>query len=195
MGCQTKKTTNLQLSEKVKNYNFPGNSLGLTMSYKYLSNILRLNWSDLAFAIENKYLPHEAAIEHAMWELEKDDYHKRTMDLACLDNTEFKQRHSIHPYIDELARLESEEDKSKSKDRIMYAVLRWVFEHRDKYEDPLHVVTFIYSDFGYPKLISHFITFMPESDVNDKRCLLSRWEDFLNEQNSKYLEDSLEGNK
>jgi len=195
MECQTNKISNEQLSKMVRENNFPTNSLGLTMSYKYLSNILHLNWSDLAFAIENKYLPHEAAIEHAMWKLEKDDYHQREMDLACFDDIEFKQLHSIHPYLDELAKLESEEEKREAKDRIMYAVLRWVFEHKDEYEDPLHVVVFIYSDFGYPTMISHFITFMPESDVKDRRCLLSRWKDFLSEQSSKYLEHSLEDNK
>jgi len=201
MGCQINKISNVQLDEIARAHAFPMNSLGILMSYKYLSSIVKLNWSDIAFAIENKYLLHEAAIEHAMWGLESDSYHQRVMDLACLIDVDVKYMHALHPYIDELVKLESEDERNKAKDKIMYAVLKWTFDHREQYEDPLQVVVFIYADFGYPKQISNLIVYRPMTEpdlgsiAQNKQRLINRWKVFLDEQGSKYLEGSLEGSK
>ena len=41
-----------------------------TITYDYYRVMLRLNWFDLNFAIENDYLSHVAIITHASFELE-----------------------------------------------------------------------------------------------------------------------------
>jgi len=193
MGCQTNKISNLQLDEMARENQCYTNSLGILMPYKYLLSIVRLNWSDIAFAIENKYLLHEAAIEHAIWSLESDNYHQREMDLACLEESDIKYLHSIHPYIEELSILEPNNARSIAKDKILYAVLKWVFEHKEQYEDPLHVITFVYSDFGYPEQISNLIVYRPmiEPDLGsialNKQRLVNRWEFFLEKESSKYI--------
>jgi len=171
--------------------NFPMNSLGISIPYTYCSESVALNWNDILFAIKNNFLPHQSAIEHAISKLENDDYPQIVLDLACLTQKEAVYPHSIHPYIDELANLETEDEKNKTKDKIMYVLLKWVFANRECYEEPLQVVQFIYDDFDFPKQISSFAGYMlTEPDLglielNEQRAL-DNWKTFLDEQDNKY---------
>ena len=49
------------------------NTLNIVLSYSYISNLVNLNWYDILFAIEENFLPSNAAIEHAIAELENDE--------------------------------------------------------------------------------------------------------------------------
>jgi len=132
------------------------NTAGILIPYEYASDAVDLNWSDLSLAIEHGLLCHQAAIEHAKIQLEGDDYLQEVLDLACLSPEEVVFSHSIHPFIDELAKKISEEDKRNSVDKWMFILLKWVYDHKDDFDDPFEITTIICGNFGYPDNITHF---------------------------------------
>ena len=52
----------------------------------------------------------------------------------------------------------------------MYLILRWVLEHRERFEDPLGVAEQIYADFDYPPELESMIRYMPASGGYDPRA-------------------------
>ena len=165
------------------------NSLSIILPYSFALESADLNWYDILFAIDNGFLPHQSAIEHAVSQLGKnEEYSETVLELACLMPSEAVHPHSIQPYLGELAKDIPEQEKSATKQKMLYLVLKWVFEHKCDYDDPLEVVEVIYADFDYPKDISIFIRYMPLSqpdlgsvDLNTER-LFHNWNTFLESQ-------------
>jgi len=169
------------------------NSLDISFSYVYAAELVKLNWNDIHLAINHKYLSHQAAIEHARAELENDIFPQAVLDLACLSAEEAIFPHSIHPYIDELVNAEGECEKCNAKDKILYIVLNWVYEHRKDYDDIFEVLTVICDDFGFPETIVNFAwKYTPRkeyrlSTMEENRVkVFESWNQFLNEQQNKW---------
>lgn len=136
------------------------NSLNMTLSFQYVSNLVQLNWKDIKFLIENKYLTDESAVKYAVKLLDEDTLNSQSiMDLVCLGKDE-----SIYPYIDILSEEEQNVDESTVKDKALYIILNWVFDHKEEYLDPFDIVETIYADFDYPEAISGFIRYMPSNE-------------------------------
>jgi len=143
------------------------NTLGISFPYEFALQSADLNWHDILLAIENGYLHQEAAIKHAINVLkDSDDYPQAVMDLAILTANEIVYAHSIYPFINDVADMVSNDEKEKSKNKLMYIVLKWVLENKDIYDNcfdeittpdgSLTVVEFIYHNFGFPSEINHF---------------------------------------
>ncbi len=163
------------------------NTLNILMPYEYVSSLISLNWYDILFAVEQKFLSPTAATEHAILELEKKDNPKQTViDLACLEKGD-----PIHPFIDELG-ASSEQNKKEAQEKFLFVLLNWVYEHKEIYSDQLGAVEIIYADFDYPQIISNFVRYMPSEqpllgtqEENIKR-LYNNWSSFLDTQKAKY---------
>lgn len=91
-----------------------------------------------------------------------------------------------------MASQTSEQEDSISQRKFLYAILNWVYEHREHYADPLEVVEIIYADFDYPEEIAGFVRYMPTTDpvlstleLNRER-LFNKWKDYLEMQSSRY---------
>lgn len=176
------------------------NTLNISYSYEYALQSADLNWYDILFAIENGYLHHQVATEYAIDELERrEDCPQYVLDLAILTPEEASYSHSVHPFIDEMADRVAEKDKIKAKDKLMYIVLKWVFENRSKYDESLTdetpegsltVAEFIYHDFGFPAKISHFANWRcsPMAGANlgsaekNRERIYDSWKKFIDEQ-------------
>ena len=191
MESQTNKISNKQIDKLVIESRFPMNSMSIIIPYSYISKVVNLNWYDIKFAINNGFMYHQSAIEHAMVELENDDS-QNVLDLACLSLEETTYPHSIHPYVDELANKTEDQDQNKTKEKFLYVLLNWVFENKECYEDPLRVVELIYEDFNFPKSIVNFVRYMLTTqpilatmEENIKR-LFDNWKNFLDAQKIKY---------
>lgn len=189
MEYQINKITNEQLDKLAIESNLPMNSLRISIPYSYFSKLVDLNWHDVLFAIENGFLSHQSAIEHAIVELENNDNYSQTvLDLACLLPDEAVHPYSVQQYLNELAKQISDEAKNETRNKVMYILLNWVFEHKEYYEDPLKVVEFIYDDFDFPKLIVNFVRYKPADqpllstvEANIER-LYNNWKDYLDKQ-------------
>lgn len=99
--------------------------------------------------------------------------------------------HSIHPYIDEQASQTEAQAQDRTKDKFLYVLLAWLFENKERYEDPLRAVELIYDDFDFPESIVSFVRYKPTTqpllatiEANIER-LYSNWNNFLNEQRVK----------
>lgn len=193
MEYQINKINNKQLDKLAIESNLPMNSLRISIPYSYFSKLVELNWHDVLFATENGFLSYQSAIEHATVELDNNgDYSETVFDLACLSPDEAVYPHLIQQYLDELAKKICDEAKNETRNKVMYILLNWVFEHKDYYEDPLKVVEFIYDDFDFPKSIVNFVRYKPTDqpllstvEANIER-LYNNWNSFLETQKAKY---------
>ena len=191
-----------RVSKLITESPYPMNTLRISFPYEFVAKATDLNWYDILFAIEQGFLEYQAAIEHAKIILEGDEYPQAVLDLACIYPDEAVSPNSIHPYIDELADTVDAEEKSKTKDKIMYVLLKWVYEHGVNLNNPfyddnlLNVAESIWHDFGFPKSIARFASWrnlpasMVEPDLGsvEKNVarLLDHWKQFLDEQESKW---------
>jgi len=175
------------------------NTLGISFPYEYATNAVNLNWYDILFGINHKYFDHRSAIEHARIELENDIYPQAVLDLACICSDDAVFPHAIHPYIDELANVVSEKEQGEAKDKVMYILLKWVYEHGAGLDNPycndiLDVAENIWHDFNFPKSIVNFAAWLrypsDEPDLGsvekNKARLLKHWEQFLDNQRQKW---------
>ena len=138
------------------------NTQNIILPYEYISNLINLTWFDVLYGIREKYLDSKAIFEHAYNIIEKEEEPSQTvLDLASLMNGE-----SSRPYIEKLLSEEREQDIENTQNKFLYAVLNWIFEHKELYSDPLEVVETIYSDFDYPDMITNFIRYVPKNDPN-----------------------------
>ena len=164
------------------------NSLNITLSYDFLSNLIELNWYDILFCIENDFLSYQSAVEHAIKILDENSSQDVIeLTLLKLDNNIFP--HSIHPYIDTLANSVSLEQKSQTYEKILYAVLSWLFKNSFKYSynDLQNKIDIIYADFGYPKSMSNLCSYTihsPKEFIGIKTPI-----DRLNKEWLKYLKN------
>ena len=55
------------------------------------------------------------------------------------------------------------------RQKWLYLILRWLFENREQFSDPLAMVEDIFCDFGHPLEIAKFIRYMPVTDNYDPR--------------------------
>jgi len=191
-----------QISSLISQNTHYMNTLRISFPYEYAANVADLNWRDILFAINYGYMHHRAAIKHAQIELERDDYPQAVLDLACVSSDQAIFPHSIHPYIDELVAMVDEEDKGETKYKIMYILLKWVYEHGagiapPHFNDILDVAESIYHDFGFPETIISFASWrilpMREPDLGsvekNKARILDYWKQFLDSESKKWKKD------
>ena len=165
------------------------NTLSIMYPYEYASNLVNLSWCDIREAIEKGFMLPQAAIEHAISKLVEENNPIQLIDLACSEKNDY-----IQPYINYLSDLESNVIKEQVNDKLLYILLNWVHENREKYSDVLEVIEIIYSDFDYPDKISKFVRYMPmsqpdlgSSELNTQR-LLTNWEEYLSDQKDMFAE-------
>lgn len=185
MEEQIKRMTNAKLNFEC---DFPMNTLKISIPYSYFIKLVELNWYDILFAIENGFLVHQAAIEHAMWSLANEEYPQAVLDLACIKPKEAVHPYEILEYLKELTKQISDKEKAEAKNKVMYVLLSWVFENKEHYKEPLSVVEFIYDDFNFPKAMVSFVRYMPTDqpllstvEASIER-LYNNWKDYLEKQ-------------
>lgn len=165
------------------------NTLNTHLPYEYLKKKIDISWCDILFGINNHYLSEDSAIDHANDLLFDENYLEddRVMEIAVL------QRHdSTTPYIEKIVGKACIEKEEETKEKFLYALLFFVYENKEKYEDSFEVVEIIYADFGYPKEISSFVRYMPiqepplsTKELNEKR-MYRYWADYLALQSKKW---------
>lgn len=164
------------------------NSLNITFSYDFLSNLVEINWYDILFSIENNFLSYQSAIEHAIKTIDENS----SQDVIELTLLKFESNvfpYSIHPYIDILANSVSYRQKSQTQDKILYAILSWLFKHKYEYNysSLQNKIDIIYADFGYPKSMSILCSYYKHSPKCFK--MIQSPMDKLNKEWLRYLKE------
>jgi hypothetical protein len=160
----------------------------LSMPPAFICERAHLTWREVLYGIENDLLAPGAAVDFAGDEVAaKDDSPPTLVELAGLGRDE-----PTRPLVEQLANTEPAQDADRIRDKWLYLVLAWIFEHRASYRDPLQTVEEVYADFGYPPHIAGFVRYMPSDepdlgsqDVNERR-LYQKWRQYLDEASAEY---------
>lgn len=152
----------------------------LRIPFSFARARVPLNWHDMAFGLENELLELRAPIELAAEYVARSETPSaEVLELAGLGPTE-----APRTLVDKLLAAE-QVNTEDARDKWLYIVLSWIFEHRDEYQEPLRLVEEVYADFGYPESMAPFVRYMPsdEPDLgsaerNEER-LRSNWAAFL----------------
>ena len=153
----------------------------LQISLDFIQSRTHMSWRDVLFGMNNELFSPKEATQLAAQQLgERSAPDPALVDLAILSDDE-----SGLQYVQQLAAAEPEEDSDKIQQKWLYLVLAWILEHKDNYSDPLGAVEAVYADFGYPKVISQFVRYMPmlDADLGSKQAnegrLYDKWKSFI----------------
>ena len=168
------------------------NSLNITIPYDFFVNSAITNWYDIRLAINSKYLSANAAIEYAVDKLQEEDCTHDVLDLSLLSFENEVYMHSLVPYIDRLADSVEDCNKKYSKDKLLYILLKWIFENQVFFKDSLKAIDYVYEDFDRPTSMNSFVYWLPRQDsfssskYDWRSNLYYNWECFLNQQKRKW---------
>lgn len=150
MAYPTNKITEDQIRKLVSESKNPLNPLSMVFTYEYVTNLVPLNWNDILFAIENNFLAHQTAIEHAIEDVEKNEnVPEEVLELACMLQVEAKFPYDVYQLINKLATSHNPDNASDSREKFLYVSLNWVYEHKDGYCNPIEVVDILCDHIKY----------------------------------------------
>ncbi|EAG9432835.1 DUF2247 family protein [Listeria monocytogenes] len=141
------------------------------------------SWQEISFALENKIINTQDAINYAIFILDENVLgFEIVLEMTSLDADE-----DICPYIETLVRLEEHEEQQGIIEKWMYLILKWLYENRSNYEDVIEIVEELYESFGYPESIVSFVRYMPSEagdlgsiELNRQR-LFNNWKNYLSD--------------
>lgn len=158
--------------------------------HSFIYNCKFLSWADILWAYEKNLVNLGFLIGYA-------DHH---VSSGLYDPLEFEiilqsalDTEIIENLSKSLAKKEGDKKLSKSKEKWIFIALKWIFENKTTYTDPLGEVESIYEDFDYPLEIESFVRYMPPAnDYNPKKHnttenikkLFQNWSDYLERKSS-----------
>lgn len=156
--------------------------VAISVPYEFIKDRAKLTWREVKYGIEEALLAPPDAIDVAVDYLVDGVESESVVRLASLERDA-----PVLEYVVQLAQTEPERDVVAISDKWAFLVLAWLFEHRDRYADPLGLVEKVYADLGYPEKVAPFVRYMPSdepalgsSEAHEQR-LLQRWADYVEE--------------
>lgn len=155
----------------------------LTIPYAFVRDRTRLSWRGVCFGLQNELLDPEAPRDMAVDQIaEFEEPSSTLLELASV-----KKGERTMELVEQLAVAETPSPEEKIRERWLYLVLAWIYEHRNECSDPLQRVEEVYADFDYPERIASFVRYMPMNgpdlgnrEANERR-LFERWAQYLDE--------------
>lgn len=189
MENRIKYFTNDLIDKLVSESEFPMNSLSIQIPFSYALELVNINWNDILFAIHNGYFNNASAIEYAVILLGKDEENEKILDLACINHPKITKEELLQEYVIGLADTVPEKEKEETKDKIMYILLKLLFDNKNTFEDPLSAIEVIYEDFNFPKSVENFVRYMQiekENSISIVKEYYNNWEKYLRSQKSRF---------
>lgn len=194
MASPTSKITETEIRKLVSESKKPLNPLSMVFTYEYVTNLVPLNWDDILFAIENNFLAHQTAIEHAIEVVQKNEnVPGEVLELACMLQHEAELPYDVYQLVNKLATSQRSDNYSDSKEKFLYVSLNWVYEHKDDYCNPIEAVDILCDEINYPDEVKNLCSFMPtsEPEINTSNStterLLGRLLRYLENQRSRWV--------
>lgn len=147
-----------------------------------------LSWPDIRFGLEKELLDPAAAIDFAIDQVAEED----KPSAVLLDLAGAGENDRLEEFVDRLAGDRQAAADDRTREKWLYLVLAWIYQHRDRYADPLQMVEEVYSDFNYPQDVAKFVRYMPMagpglgSNQDNEQRLFERWESYLKERAQTY---------
>lgn len=164
----------------------------LSIPAAFIGKRARLTWREILYGLDNELLAPGAAADFASDQIApQDDLSSTLLELACVGKGE-----PTRALVEQLAQIEPVQDSDEIRDKWLYLVLAWIFEHSASYSDPLQTVEEVYADFGYPPRIAGLVRYMPADgpdlgslELNNRR-LHENWKRYLDEASIDYAPPS-----
>lgn len=142
-----------------------------------------MSWREVRFGLVNELLDPEVPVELAIDQVvEIAEPSAPLLELAGAGKNE-----PTLEVVEQLAEGEPQRPENEIRDKWLYLVLAWIYEHRDEVPDPLQRVEEVYADFGHPERIAKFVRYMPmdgpdlgSRQANERR-LFEQWKRYLDE--------------
>ena len=162
------------------------NTLHIQLPYSYCAEHVRLNWSDILFAVQHGFLSLRAVVDFAFSQVELDD--PEDSDIVQFAGLLFDSHYTqadVLPYLTRLAAAVPPAQRAESREKLLFLLLEWVYEHPENFKDPLLAVEYLYDDFEFPAVIAPFVRYLPMtgpdlgSQEKNTQRLFRRWQQYL----------------
>jgi len=163
-------------------------SISLQIPSAFIAHHIGASWSALFYGLEKQLVSPRTLVEIAR-EM-KDSADLRVFELAGLGSDDLWR---VRELVTELAQPEAPVQQAELRDAWVYVILKWVFEHKGLFADPLGIVEEIFAQFDYPPQIRQFVRFLPDDGYDSTRHtneentsrLYGLWEDFIRQNGPK----------
>jgi hypothetical protein len=117
-----------------------------------------LTWGEVLYGFSHRFLGWRSCVELASRRVEEGSSNPLEIELAAVGKD---QDWKVGDLLSKLSGSEPRTDEVSHQKRWLFIILKWLYEHRGTFEDPLGEVEEIYADFHYPDEISNFVRFLP----------------------------------
>jgi hypothetical protein len=162
--------------------------MNLKIPWAFIRSRAHLTWREVEFGLQNGWLTDEAAIDIAISHVTASDDSPDVVELA-----------SVLPHerckVPEIVRRLTKRGPECSKDKWLFLLLAWLYEHRDDIEEPLGGVEELYADFDYPEEMASFVRYMPPQDPSrvGESYLFDAWRRYLDVAGHNYAPNQGDG--
>jgi hypothetical protein len=129
--------------------------------FRSVADLPPLTWSELAYGYSKQFLGWRTPVEFAAKKVQQGQADRDVRELASVGKD---QVWKVSELLQQLAAKEGREPASASREKWLFIFLRWLYENRDRFEDPLQEVEEVYADFDYPEAMKGFVRFLPPTD-------------------------------
>ncbi len=149
---------------------------------------LKLTWTQMLWGLDRAFISAKEISIYALEIVEK--CNSNDPDEILLAGLTKSELFKVRELVEKLSIAESYQDANEIERKWLYIILLWMYENKDKLEDPLGKIEIVYADFNYPVSMASFVRYMP-SDRNIPSS--ETGESFLYQQWKFFLEHSLPG--
>ncbi|HWT92957.1 MAG TPA: DUF2247 family protein [Solirubrobacteraceae bacterium] len=147
----------------------------------------RLTWRELVFGLDAGLLDPRAARELVATNANANAIAGakagRVIDLQAFARS--RSADHARAKLERLARREPEQLHELIRDKWLFLVLAWLYEHRGARPDPLGDVEQVYAAFDFPECMEGFVAYLPSRDGAQKD-VVGNWERFVRTRQDEY---------
>lgn len=131
------------------------NSFGICISYPFAESNVVLTWNDIYYGIKYEYFADSVVFEFVMSRFEKnticDDIEYELLYAGRDEKNHEELLTDIHNILGEKL---TDENQSLAETKVLYLLLKGLYEQRNEFEDVRYVIDGIFDDFGFPDKIA-----------------------------------------
>jgi hypothetical protein len=166
------------------------NLVTLPITAEFILKRTNLTWREVLFGMDNDWLAPGAPVEIAVKQvISETSPSAEIIELAGARHDDPTRNH-----VTQLAAMEPAQDASRIRGKWLFLVLAWLFENRERYQDPLQLVEQVYADFGHPPEMRGFVGYEPEEQAEGPAAkgdtgeagMYGRWAEYLRSQAATY---------
>lgn len=144
-----------------------------------------LTWREIQWAYKRRLIGWRDPVSIAKDRVHRGSTNHAEQELAQID----KERTDLIPtLLQDITQTEVPEEEYSIQRLWLYILLRWIYDHRSQFDDPLGKAESIAGDFQYPESTWPFLRMIPPQDGRDparyslaenEQYLFGRWSEYI----------------